>query len=335
VGVTLALAAAGHGPWSIAWGMLVSEFLRAVLMCAFGTDLFRPGLTFQPRALSDLKSFGMFQLGTRMIQSFIQELDVLIVGKVIGREGVGIYSYAKQLVLAPILMIVPIVTQVSFPTMARVQADPERFRGIFLRSLRTVVYLVFPVCALLMVTADEVVILCFGRAWGATLLIVQILAIFAALRAVATLLGVMMNACGRMRRQFMWNLAQLILAPLAMVPMAERGLTGVAWGWTGLQLALVLPGWLALVRPVCGASLRQYFGLFLGPLALSALVVVAGYAAQMPFTGHLARLVAAGVVGGAITLAANAWANRDLVDLLKRGRRAAEGVPPEADAGPR
>lgn len=323
VGVTLALAAAGHGPWSIAWGMLVSEFMRAVLMCAFGLDLLRPVWTFQPRALSDLKSFGMFQLGTRMIQSFVQDLDVLIVGKVIGREGVGIYSYAKQLVLAPILMIVPIVTQVSFPTMARVQAEPERFRGLFLRSLRTVIYLVFPVCALLMVTADEVVILCFGRAWGATLLIVQILAIFAALRAVATLLGVMMNACGRMRRQFFWNLAQLILAPLAMVPMADRGLTGVAWGWTGLQLALVLPGWLALVRPVCGATVREYFGLFIGPLALSALVVVAGYAAQMPFAGHLARLAAAGVVGGAITLAANAWANRDLVDLLKRGPKVA------------
>ena len=323
VGVTLALAAAGHGPWSIAWGMLVSEFMRAVLMCAFGLDLLRPVWTFQPRALSDLKSFGMFQLGTRMIQSFVQDLDVLIVGKVIGREGVGIYSYAKQRVLAPFMMIVPIVTKVSFRNMARVQAEPERFRGLFLRSLRTVIYLVFPVCALLMVTADEVVILCFGRAWGATLLIVQILAIFAALRAVATLLGVMMNACGRMRRQFFWNLAQLILAPLAMVPMADRGLTGVAWGWTGLQLALVLPGWLALVRPVCGATVREYFGLFIGPLALSALVVVAGYAAQMPFAGHLARLAAAGVVGGAITLAANAWANRDLVDLLKRGPKVA------------
>ena len=108
-----------------------------------------------------------------------------------------------------------------------------------------------------------------------------------------------------------------------MVPMADRGLTGVAWGWTGLQLALVLPGWLALVRPVCGATVREYFGLFIGPLALSALVVVAGYAAQMPFAGHLARLAAAGVVGGAITLAANAWANRDLVDLLKRGPKVA------------
>ena len=334
VGLTLALAAAGHGPWSLAWGMLVSEFMRAALLCVFGLDLFRPGLTFQPRTLSDLKSFGMFQLGTRMIQSFIQELDVLIIGKVIGREGVGIYSYAKQLVLAPILMIVPIVTQVSFPTLARVQTDPERFRGIFLRSLRTLAFLVFPVCGLLMVTADEVVILCFGRAWGETLLIVQILAIFAALRAVTMLLSVMMNACGRMRRQFMWNLAQLVLASLAMVPMAERGLTGVAWAWTGLQLGLVLPGWLALVRPVCGASLRGYFGTFLVPMAVSALVVVAGYAAQMPFSGHLARLAAAGVVGGAVILAANGWANRDLADLLRRGRRAVEGSPPESGAAP-
>lgn len=334
VGVTLGLAAAGHGPWSIAWGMLVSEAMRAVLMCVSGLDLFRPLLTFQPRLLSELKSFGLFQLGTRMIQSFLQELDVLIIGKVIGREGVGVYSYAKQLVMAPILMIVPIVTQVSFPTMARVQADPERFRGIFLRSLRTLVFLIFPICALLMVTADEVVVLFFGRAWGATLLIVQILAIFAALRAVALVLGVMMNACGRMRRQFFWNLAQLVLAPLAMVPLAERGLTGVAWGWTGLQLALVLPGWLALVRPVCGAGLREYFGLFLGPLAVSALVVVAGYAAQMPFTEPLARLAAAGVAGGVLILAANAWANRDLVELLRRGRRAAEEPLPETDAGP-
>ena len=329
VGVTLALAAAGHGPWSIAWGMLVSEFMRAALMCAFGLNLFRPRLTFQPRTLSELKSFGLFQLGTRMVQSFIQELDVLIIGKVIGRDGVGVYSYAKQLVLAPILMIVPVVTQVSFPTMARVQADAGRFRGIFLRSLRTVAFLVFPVCGLLMVTADEVVILCFGRAWGATLLIVQILAIFAALRAVAMLLGVMMNACGRMRRQFLWNLAQLVLVPVTMIPLADRGLTGVAWGWTGLQLALVLPGWLVLVRPVCGAALREYVSLFLAPLAVSALVVVAGYAAQTPFAGHLARLAAAGAAGGAILLAANAWANRDLAELLRRGPRAEEGLNAE------
>ena len=80
--------------------------------------------------------------------------------------------------------------------------------------------------------------------------------------------------------------------------------------------------------------MRGYFGTFLVPMAVSALVVVAGYAAQLPFSGHLARLAAAGVVGGAVILAANGWANRDLADLLRRGRRAVEGSPPESGAAP-
>ena len=53
-----------------------------------------------------------------------------------------------------------------------------------------------------------------------------------------------------------------------------------------------------------------------------------------PQAAHLARLAAAGVVGGAIILAANGWANRDLADLLRRGRRAEEKVPPGSGAAP-
>jgi O-antigen/teichoic acid export membrane protein len=329
VAVTALLAVRGLGPWAIAYGIAASETARAALMMAAGSGIHRPGLQFRWASVREFTSFGLFQLGERAINTLLYEIDVLIIGKLVGKEGLGIYSYAKQLVTAPSQMFIPIITRVSFPTLARLQADVPRLRAVFLRSLRTLVMVLFPVHALLIVLADEVVLICFGRDWGPTLLVVQILALYAALRAVASPVGSLAIACGGARMMFFWNLAQLVLVPAVMLVAGTRGLTGVAWGWVGLYAALMVPSWWFLVRPLCGASFREYFGLFVLPVAVSALVVVAGLAVQPFAAGHIGRVILVGSVCGGIIAAANLWANRDLLDLL-RPRPAASAAGPDA-----
>jgi O-antigen/teichoic acid export membrane protein len=61
---------------------------------------------------------GIFQTGTQIIDYFCSKFDILIVGKFLGTEALGIYSLAKEMVLKLVLVINSIVNKVALPVLS-------------------------------------------------------------------------------------------------------------------------------------------------------------------------------------------------------------------------
>jgi len=315
--ITLTLAWYGQNAWALAWGFAASEILRCLLFIVIGYREHFPGFAFHFASVREFTSFGLYQLGARAMSSLVYEMDVLIIGKVLGKEALGLYSYAKQMVAAPAQMLIPIITRVSFPALAKVQSDDERVRKIFIRSLRALTLVIFPVYAVLVVAADEVVLVFFGRDWGPTLLVMQVLAIMAALRSVLSPVGALVLSKGRARRLFFWNLSQFILLPVAMVSFAPFGLVGISWAGVAVYALLFMPSWLFLVYPLSGVKLSEYLKIFIAPVSLSAAVVFAGLAVQELAQAHLIRLLLIAFTSGLLIAATNLWLNRDILLFLR------------------
>src|SRR5215467_5377379 len=96
---TLGLALMGGGVWALVWGSLASALCRTV-----GLNLLSPFVKWPAFAFRNTRSllgFGGNVTATRMMWFFYSQADVLIGGRVLGKDLLGLYSVAMNLATLP------------------------------------------------------------------------------------------------------------------------------------------------------------------------------------------------------------------------------------------
>ncbi|HEY0823690.1 MAG TPA: MOP flippase family protein [Ramlibacter sp.] len=311
------LALADFGVYALVGSSLAGTCLATVLTVAAGWRLHRPRLQFQPARVRHFLGFGAYQVGEGSIAYLTANLDSLLIGRLAGAEALGLYSVAKQFVTYPAQVVNPVVTRVAMPVMARLQDDIPRLRAMYLQAIGHLSSLNFPIYAAIAVFAAEITALLFGPRWEAAVPLMRILAIHAALRSVGTPVGSLILARGRARLAFWWNASLVFLTAAAMLAGAMYGPAGVAWALLLLQVALQVPNWRLLVRPLCGAGWGEYAAAILRPAAAAAMGALAGGAVALAFPGDLTRLAAGLAVSALVTLLAYLAWNRGFLDALR------------------
>lgn len=115
---------------------------------------------------------------------------------------------------------------------------------------------------------------------------------------------------------FKWNLAFVFIVLPGVWFGAQYGNQGLAIAMTLISIALVVPGWYVLVRPLCGAGFFEYFQQLLIPLDVSMVAATAAYVAAWPLVDAIARLSVGLAIGGMAYLALSRWLNRQWFDAM-------------------
>jgi O-antigen/teichoic acid export membrane protein len=270
----------------------------------------RPALRMRWFDVRRFVNYGVFNIGTNFANTINMQLDVLMAGRLLGTSQIGTYNISKDLSLRIAGFINPIVTEVGFPVMAAAQADPPLLRKLYLQVMRMTMSVTFPAYGALAAFAPEIVQVAFGPAWVEAAPILRILACWGLLRAIGNPVGTLVMARGRPRLTFMWNVAQLIVLPPVVYAASRLGVQGIAVSMSVYMGLLYLPNWWFLVRPLCGATLREYTQAVGVPLAISALAGTCAYAAVIPISGSVARLVLGITIGAIVYLAVSYRWNR-------------------------
>ncbi len=265
--IIVGLVLSEFGAKSLVLGQLSIASFRSVCFLWYGVPRYGFHLTFSLRESAYFVRFGIFQIGENIVNYLNTQIDVVIVGKFLGQEDLGIYYIAKQLVSRPIGLINPIVTKVALPVFARLQTEGDVLKSKYLGLvglLSTVHALVFFSLA---IWSREIAGMLFGAKWAGSALLVSILAMYAFLRAVGNPIGSLQLALGRVELGFYFNLALLFCMTPILFAGSWLGLAGVAWSLAFGGILLELPTWYFLIRPLSGLSAREYFTVVIGPVA--------------------------------------------------------------------
>lgn len=301
--VSVVFAYSGYGVYALVYGTLASAVLQTVLFVRIGMREHRPQLLFRWGEIHEFVGFGVFQMGERIINYFNSQIDVIIIGKLLGAEVLGIYNIAKQLIMRPTQIVNPIVTKVTFPVMAKLQYDVATLKTVYLKTVLYLSSVNFPIYAMLIVLAPEIVLLLFGEKWLMAVPIVQILSLYGAVRSTVNPIGSLMLAKGRANLGFYWNLGLLLYVPTCIALVSRWGLMGVSWILVALQLSLILPSWYILVRPLCGAKLSEYIVKMTNPLILTLIAGMLAYFGIIFLGNSLSRFLIGLVIGGVVYIA--------------------------------
>lgn len=321
--VTLSLAVAGAGAWSLAWGRIAANIVSALLLLKWAPGHWRMG--FDRSVAGELLRFGLPLAGSNLVVVGMVNIDKAVTGHVLGTVLLGTYVLAFNLSSWPVNVLSVTVQPVAIPGFARLLDDVPRLREAFTTGVTSLMTATLLVSVPLGILAEPVIRFLYGAKWVGAAPALTGLAIFGATRVAVALVYDLMVAAGRTRQALLVQVAWLVtLAPALLVAARVDGIRGVAWAQAAVALFVTLPlSWWV----VHGVGVR--FGDLLPHLwrPVVAALVLAGVCVGVLRLGlpDLVTLVVAGVVGGLVFVGITwpTWAR-----LLREGRRTRRGGEP-------
>lgn len=235
VSVTMALL--GFSVWSLVFGTVLGNFARMVLLWVVCT--WRPSVIVDLTSFKELFTFGVHVMGSRFLNYIDSNADYLLIGKFLSATALGHYTFAYQLSTFPLSRISSIITSVTFPAFSIIQDDNDMLRYAYLKVIKYISLVTFPMLSGLIVVAPDFIPIVFGEKWTPMIIPLQILCVAGALWSIGTTVGSVLMSKGRADIQFKWNVFTAIVLPIAILIGIRYGIVGVAMAMTITSCILV------------------------------------------------------------------------------------------------
>jgi PST family polysaccharide transporter len=242
--VSISLAVAGLGAWSLVLGYLAGT-AAAVVMIWLRVP-WRPARRVSTDHLREMLSFGGLLTLVDVGQAFAHEIDYLFIGRVLGAAPLGLYSIAFRLPELLIINLSIVAGTVLFPAYAKL--DRARLSDAFLLSLRYTAIVVLPMAIGLGLLARPVVLTLFGDQWEAAIPVMQVLCAYAVVVTMNIPAGTVYKVTGRAWILIAFTVPYVVCLAAALTFLTPHGIVAVAGAMAGLQALFAIAGWTVATR---------------------------------------------------------------------------------------
>lgn len=311
-GVLVTGARLGWGVWALVFNTLAGAMAVTALLLYW-----HPYAIRWPKATATLARpllQGWRVLASRIAYYAYNTADQVVIGRMLGKEALGAYSFATTLSTMLSQEIASVVSKVVPGVFSTVQGRPEELRRYFLVLTELVAYLTLPISIGMALTADYAVSIVLGPQWEAVVMPLRILCLYAAFYTSQLLIGSVLMWTGQFRANMWCSVLAGIALPIGFVVGTRWGLEGVAWAWSIVFPLAALPAMVISFRTI-GAG----FGTWLGALAPAAISCI-GLAAALLAARHALPADTPLMLAASVTIAAGAFGYLATLGLLFRRR---------------
>jgi lipopolysaccharide exporter len=294
--------------WALVLGAGIGALTRVIL--SYVIYPIKPRLVFDKAEARKLFSFGQWLLASASVHFISTKGTDMLSGFLYGTVGLGLYQMASRFALLPTNHIGETFFEALFPAYSHMQADPQKLRGAFLKTVQVATAIIFLLSTLMAVVGGPIIFLIMGPKWEGVVPLVPGLALGGALQALTRTAPPLLMATGKPKYHFLITLNCAAGMALSVYPLYRLGgIAGLPWAYA-LGFASGLPLWWRLVRRQSQASSRDLV-IALGPAVLGSLILAIGielpmrfFQLQLTHWGALAWLVPLGIVGVGLYLSA-------------------------------
>jgi PST family polysaccharide transporter len=218
--LTVVFALLGFSYWSFVYGRLGAVIVQNASRLYFAK--WRPSFEYSSAALGDVFGFGAGVYVKRLLDYSAQNLDNLLVGKLMGVTALGVYDKAFSTMNRFLIRLNTSGPGVTFRIFAVIHEEPERFRRAYAKVMMSTSVFGFPLFGALSVMGTDLIVLLFGERWRPAGIPFQILCIAAALKVPTSYASAAIQATGRVWSE-VWRQAAYVVAIVTSI-YALRGL---------------------------------------------------------------------------------------------------------------
>jgi len=312
--VSIGLATAGYGVWSLVGGAVVQAMASSCFYVAFSRPFAVP--IRGRRFYTDLLGFGSSVSLVSFLEFVSANLDTLFVGRSLGPGSAGVYSRALSLTGLPMQYLSLGLSRVLFASFSRIQDDRDRSGRAFVRITIVLAGVGVPLAFGLIGASGEIVQVLLGDAWIETSTIMRVTALAGLAAMLAHVGGVLLEAGGRLRVKAVLRIAQICLFLSLLWALGGYGLVGFAAAFALSELLYLVAQTVVLGRHL-GVGARSVVGAHLPGLVCglgvgTVVAVLSSVGAALGMNGLIVLLVQC-TVGLSTLLCGSLWLFRGAV----------------------
>ncbi|MCW3015527.1 MAG: oligosaccharide flippase family protein [Solirubrobacterales bacterium] len=253
-----------------------------------------PRPRWHAREQREITAFGLPASFAGLVGVLFTNVDYAIVAARAGALQAGLYWRGWQLGVGYQEKISRVMMQLAFPVYSRT-TDAAQLRAMHERATRVHAVVVFPLLAMLAVSAPVLVPTVFGPAWTPAVGPAQILCLAGMIAAILTGYPQVMLAIGRPRALLTFNATVVVLYAILVTVSISSGLIVLSFAVVGAYVCVLFGAYLVLLGPHAGMTLRG--------LAREIAPAVAGCVALVVVCAPLSHLLQRAGAPALVTLA--------------------------------
>ena len=226
--IAVCLVYQGCGVWALVIQIILSNLIRTILLYYY--------IPWIPLPVFSMQSFkGLFLYGSRLLavgllHTIFQNLYSILIGKFFTTTTLGLYNKAFSLSQYPSNNISMVVSRVVFPIFCKLQGDDDSLKSYFLRTVRCVMLVEFPIMTLLFVISKPLVLSLLTDKWVGAIPLLQILCIAYVMNPVMNLCAYVIMAKGRSDYSFNAEIIKKIVFGIILLCTLPFGVKLMCWG---------------------------------------------------------------------------------------------------------
>jgi len=284
-GVSIVLAWQGFGVWSLVWGQITSTLVASILQWIFAR--WRPARCYDRQVTREMLSFGGHIIAVGFIGALLNNVDYLIVGRMLGAVALGVYTLAYRMPELVIRSINLVVGRVAHPVLSRWQWSSAELRAMYLRYLRYTAMVIFPAGVGLALLSAPIIRVFYTAEWELAIPVMRWISLAVTIAAMGHIFGVLYKS---INRPDILNKLALIKLPVTIGVLwysARWGIVGVAVGHIALAVFKV-----TLDTVVAGRFVKAGLGNVMNALApaLTSTAAMGAAVALLILTVNLADI---------------------------------------------
>lgn len=226
VGVYAAFA--GYGVWSLVAQSIVISVIRSIML--FILVKWYPILKLSFASFKSLFNFGSMILLSNLVDTLYANTIPLITGKFFSPKVLGDYTQARTLEGVPNQTLISIVGQVTFPIFSKFQDDHVQLKLFVRKSMKSLVWVNFPIMIILVIIAEPLIILLYTDKWIDAIPIFQIACLGGMLQSTIQINNMILSSLGHSKLYFISRFVKQVI-----------GITLIVFGitWFGLDGMLI------------------------------------------------------------------------------------------------
>jgi PST family polysaccharide transporter len=243
--LTACLALLGFGMWAIVLPKLLVAPVWVLMIRHF--EPWRASGFFTLERWRKILGFGSRILGVELLNTFRENIDYLVIGRVLGMGALGVYYFAFNAGLGLSLSIINALGISLYSDLCAVRSEAGSLRKRFRENIGTIGRVIVPIVMAQCLLAPIYVPIVFGQKWveqGAVPILILI-CLSALSRPFANASSMLFRAVGMPEVDLRWNLAFSVVLTIAVIIGTRAGGLGVALA-VAITHLLLQPFYLAM-----------------------------------------------------------------------------------------
>lgn len=266
--VTFIFALWGYGVYSLVIGTVSQILVRQVIYFFSGIKESRVKFHFSWGEVSSFVKMGSYQVGAQVFDFFAAKIDIILLGKLVGMEDLGIYNLAKELVLKITSFSSSIFRTVMTPTIAKIQDDIERVKSVFSDYSALFAICMVPVFACFCIFSKEVCMIMYGEKWELISDVLFYLSIYGVFNALTIPNSTLQLAFGRTDLSFLWTIIIFVVGSVVTIIAGQFGFMYIVFSQVFLSIFLFILSKKVILNNILQYSILEYLSFSKFPIAV-------------------------------------------------------------------